>query len=168
MKHTLGLFCSALLLASIEAKASEVQMAQQTPYAEEAEISEKVRKECVKLNGQLPAYTKEFGAELGVQVSLADRLDTAAPGRVLQVEIVDAVSQGNAFIGHQKYARITGKLYEDGNLVASFKGRRNSMGGAFAGYKGSCSVLGRTMKALGKDIATWLMNPVDGARLGDM
>lgn len=87
---------------------------------------------------------------------------------MLQVEIVDAVSMGNAFIGHQKYARIEGTLYEDGRKVASFKGRRNSMGGAFAGYKGSCSVLGRTMKALGKDVADWLKNPTDGARLGDM
>ena len=143
-------------------------MAQLTPFSEDAEIAKKVRTECVKLNEQLPAYTKEFGAEFGVQVTLVDTLETSAPGRVLQVEIVDAVSQGNAFIGHQKFARVQGRLYEDGTVVASFKGRRDSMGGAFAGYKGSCSVLGRTMKALGKDIATWLMNPVDGARLGDM
>jgi hypothetical protein len=29
-------------------------------------------------------------------------------------------------------------------------------------------VLGRTVKALGKDIATWLAKPQDGAELGDL
>jgi hypothetical protein len=75
---------------------------------------------------------------------------------------------GNAFIGHSKYSRISGALYQDGDRVAGFRAVRASMGGAFAGYKGSCSVLGRTMKALGKDIAQWLTNPDDGAELGDM
>ncbi len=168
MKHVMQVVALAVLLSAGPGWASSVRMANQTPYAEDAEISEKVRSECRELNGQLPAYTREFGAEFGVTVELVDAIDTAASGRVLQVEIVDAVSMGNAFIGHQKYARIQGALYEDGQKVAGFKGRRNSMGGAFAGYKGSCSVLGRTMKALGKDIADWLKNPSDGARLGDM
>ncbi len=42
------------------------------------------------------------------------------------------------------------------------------MGGLFAGFKGSCSVLGRTVKAIGKDIAEWLVNPVLDADLGDL
>jgi hypothetical protein len=41
------------------------------------------------------------------------------------------------------------------------------MGGAFAGFKGSCSVLGRTVEALGEDIGGWLAAPRDGASLGD-
>jgi hypothetical protein len=158
----------AAALACGAAAAGPVRMASYTPYGEEAEIPHKVRSECVKLGEQLPAYTREFGAAFGVSVELVPAIDPTAPGRVLHVEIVDAVSMGNAFIGHQKYARIEGTLYEDGEKIASFKGRRNSMGGAFAGYKGSCSVLGRTMKALGKDIADWLRNPTDKARLGDM
>ena len=157
----------ALVLACNAAVAAPVRMASHTPYGEDAEISSKVRSECAKLGEQLPAYTREFGAAFGVAVELVPAIDTAGPGRVLQVEIVDAVSMGNAFIGHQKYARIEGALYQDGEKIASFKGRRNSMGGAFAGYKGSCSVLGRTVKALGKDIAQWLANPQDGAQLGD-
>ncbi len=168
MQHAVPMLVLSLALSCATAVAQPVRMAQNTPYADDAEISQKVRSECVKLGAQLPAYTREFGAESGVDIELVGTLDTAAPGRVLQVEIVDAVSMGNAFIGHQKYARIEGTLYEDGRKVASFKGRRNSMGGAFAGYKGSCSVLGRTMKALGKDVADWLKNPTDGARLGDM
>jgi hypothetical protein len=155
------LFCGAL-------SAQTVTVQQSIPYSDDAEISSKVRSECVELQTQLSDYTREFAKEGGIVVEQAEAIDTAAPGRVLQLEIVEAVSMGNAFIGHQKYSRVAGRLFEDGQPVASFKGRRNSMGGAFAGYKGSCSVLGRTVKALGKDIALWLANPEDGARLGDL
>jgi hypothetical protein len=63
---------------------------------------------------------------------------------------------------------VRGKLYQDGKEIGAFTGRRNSMGGAFGGFKGSCSVLGRTVKALGKDIAQWLVQPAKGSQLGDL
>lgn len=160
---------AALLLAfaAAPAFAQSVQVQSSIPYAADADIANKVRDECTQLNTQLAEFTQEFGRENGVQVQLVETLDTSAPGRVLQMEIVDAVSMGNAFIGHQKYSRVRGVLFENGQQIADFRGRRNSMGGAFAGYKGSCSVLGRTVKALGKDIAQWLANPQAGAQLGD-
>lgn len=162
---------SALILLAFTAApavlAQSVQVARSAPYAEDADIQRKVREECTELNTQLPQFTQEFARENGLQVDLVDTLDTSAEGRVLQLEIVEAVSMGNAFIGHQKYSRVRGALFENGEEIADFRGRRNSMGGAFAGYKGSCSVLGRTVKALGKDIAQWLANPQDGAQLGD-
>jgi hypothetical protein len=36
---------------------------------------------------------------------------------------------------------VKGKLYQGGQLLGSFKARRNSMGGAFGEFRGSCSVL---------------------------
>jgi hypothetical protein len=42
------------------------------------------------------------------------------------------------------------------------------MRGAFAGFKDSCSVLGRTVKAIGSDIADWLLKPSEDADLGDL
>lgn len=155
------------LLWAASAGADTVQMASVTPYAEDADISAKVRTECVKLPTQLPAYTREFGAASSQEITLVDQVSADMPGRVLIVEIADAVSMGNAFIGHQKYSKVKGKLYQDGELIGSFSGRRNSMGGFGAGYKGSCSVLGRTIKALGKDIAVWLKNPSEGSSIGD-
>lgn len=170
MKNTIRFGTLALLgLAATGAvQAQGIAMARTTPYAEDAEVSRKVREECTKLQAQLPAYTREFGAETGIEIDLVDAIATDAPGRVLHVEIDEAVSMGNAFIGHRKYSQVRGALFEDGAQVASFKAMRTSMGGAFAGYKGSCSVLGRTFKALGKDIAEWLKNPQDEAELGDM
>lgn len=147
--------------------AQTVQLPRVTPFAEDADIQSKVKNECSKLGSQLSEFTVQFANQHGLVVKLVDSVDTAAEGRVLKLEITDAVSMGNAFIGHQKFTSIRGQLYENGEKVASFRGRRNSMGGAFAGYKGSCSVLGRTVKALGKDVAVWLKNPVDKAELGD-
>lgn len=161
---------AALMCASavaVPAFAQSVQVQRSIPYSADADISNKVRTECAQLNTQLAEFTQEFGRENGLQIQLVESLDTSAEGRVLHMEIVDAVSMGNAFIGHQKYSRVRGVLFENGQQIADFRGRRNSMGGAFAGYKSSCSVLGRTLKALGKDIAQWLVNPQAGAQLGD-
>ncbi len=168
MKNLLGsIVVASVCLFAGAAFAQSVSMPRSVPYAEDAEITKKVRGECVLLNTQLADYTKQFGNEFGVEVNLVDATTASDPGRVLLVEIVDAVSSGNAFIGHQKFSRIRGELFEDGVRVAGFKASRNSMGGAFGGYKGSCSVLGRTMKALGKDVAMWLKAPSDDAELGD-
>jgi hypothetical protein len=131
------------------------------PYAADAKVAQKVRNECVELGA-------EFGEKYEVEVQLSDTLDPSAKGRVLQMEITEAVSQGNAFIGHRKFSSARGTLYENGEKVASFEALRQSGGGAFAGYKGSCSVLGRTVKAMGKDVAQWLQAPTDNAALGDM
>ncbi len=159
----------ALLLMSsltvFAVRAADVVMQESIPYAEDADVAKKIRTECVELQKQLAQFTKEFAAENGVTVELGDIAN--ASGRVLKVEISEAVSRGNAFIGHRKYTEIRGELSDNGKKIASFKGLRESMGGAFAGYKGSCSVLGRTVKALGKDIGMWLAKPEDGAELGD-
>ena len=149
------------------AMADAIKVIKDAPYAADAEIQKKVRNECVKLGSQLSEFTQQFAKEFGVDVALVDSIDTAGSGRVLQLEITDAVSMGNAFMGHQKFSSARGALYEDGKKIADFRARRNSMGGAFAGYKGSCSVLGRTVKAMGKDIAQWLKDPEDKAELGD-
>lgn len=79
MKRKIKVVLSALLMASFGAEAASVVMARKAPYSEDAEIAEKVRSECVKLHAQLPAYTKEFAAEFGVEVTLVDTVETSAP-----------------------------------------------------------------------------------------
>lgn len=144
---------------------SPVVVDREVPYANPEEIQPKVRQECTELNTQIAAYTKEFAAEKGVEVVFGD--SASDQGRVLRMQITEAVSRGNAFIGHNKGSSARGTLYQDGEKVASFRATRYSMGGFGAGFKGSCSVLGRTMRALGKDIGYWLADPVDEAWLGD-
>ena len=148
--------------------AEPVSVQVSVPYAADAKIAQNIRNECTKLGTQFAEFTQQFGKKNGVEVQLVNSLDTAKPGRVLQIEITEAVSMGNAFMGHHKYSAARGTLFENGKKLASFEARRQSMGGAFAGYKGSCSVLGRTVKAMGKDVAAWLKQPNDNALLGDL
>ena len=164
MRHPIGLTAAFIaVLASGTAAASGIQLQKPVPYAADNDISDAIKGEC-KINEQLADFVKQYSSEPVELVS--GPVDTGS-GRVLQLEIVDAVSMGNAWLGHQKFTKVSGTLFEDGAEVASFRGRRNSMGGAFAGFKGSCSVLGRTVEVLGEDIAGWLAAPEDGATLGD-
>ena len=156
----------ALCALSFAANATSVQMQRPIPYSEDGDIADNIKQEC-KINEQLADFVQQDAKRQGVDVQFSNGpLDTTT-GRVLELRITNAISMGNAWIGHQKAASAVGTLYENGAKVASFKARRHSMGGAFAGYKGSCSVLGRTVEAMGEDIGTWLKSPVDGAKLGD-
>ena len=136
------------------------------PYSPGNAIANNIKQEC-GINQQLSDFMKEYAVEKGLELRGADVLDTSGPGNVLKIEITHAISAGNAFIGHRKSTSIRGELYDNGKLLASFTGSRNSGGGAFAGFKGSCSVLGRTVKVLGEDIVIWLKHPANNAHVGD-
>ena len=157
-----SVLAAAALLAG-QAAAQGLQLQRPVPYAEDNDIADNIKQEC-RINEQLADFVKQYAGE---EIVFTDGAVDTASGRALQLEISDAVSMGNAWLGHQKFTKVRGTLFEDGEKIASFKGRRNSMGGAFAGYKGSCSVLGRTVEVLGEDIGGWLKAPKDGANLGD-
>jgi hypothetical protein len=155
----LALFASA-------ASAQSLQVQRPVPYSEDGDIADKIKNEC-KINEQLADYLQEYAKKNGIEVQFVDGAVDKASGRVLDLRITNSISMGNAFIGHQKGTTAVGTLYDNGEKVAAFKARRHSMGGVFGGYKGSCSVLGRTVKVMGEDIANWLKSPADGVVLGD-
>ena len=169
MNRCTWMLCISMgLLAGGAIAADPILVAKPVPFADDAMIAGKIKKEC-DIQNQLADYLEEYAREeQDLEVKFASVLSTDASGTVLDLQIKDAVSEGNPFIGHRKSTLVAGKLYRDGELIGSFGARRNSMGGAFAGYKGSCSVLGRTVKALGKDIAEWLKSPTMDAQLGDL
>ncbi len=147
--------------------AEGIKVISSTPYQEGHDIRNKIINECTNLGSKLAKFTKSYSSKKGIDIELVDSLDTSDKGKVLKLEISDAVSQGNAFIGHRKFVEIRGSLWKDGKKVASFDGQRSSGGGFGAGYKSSCAVLGRCVKTLGKDISAWLENPQDGASIGE-
>ena len=163
------ILAASLLLAAIgTAQAADtLTLPKPVPYAADNEIAGKIKRECT-IPEQLADFIAQNAKAHGIETRFADSVNPQMPGRVLDVEITDAVSEGNAWTGHHKSTTVKGKLYQDGKLVGSFRGKRNSMGGMFAGYKGSCSVLGRTVEALGKDIGEWLVAPSMDADLGDL
>lgn len=147
--------------------AGAIQVQQITPYANNTMIDSAVRREC-DIDKQLPHFIDTFASAHGMQVALKPVVKSEDEGNNLVVEIVKAQSSGNAFIGHRKYTEIKAILFEDGKQVADLTAGRYSGGGLFAGFKGSCSVMGRTVEALGKDISLWLKAPGPGMRSGDI
>lgn len=162
-----GVLLALSCMAGVATAAEPVKVPRSVAYAEDSEIAGKIKTEC-RLNQELGEFIIEYAKAKNIATEPVAETNKTMPGRVLVVEIRDAVSEGNAFLGHHKSTSVRGTLYQDGEPLAKFKGRRNSMGGFGAGFKGSCSVLGRTVKALGEDIADWLAAPSDNAELGDL
>ncbi len=152
---------------SLQAHAANIQVAQVIPWENSNHIASNIKEEC-SIQTQLSEFITSFSAEKSIEVKRVATINPKANGKVLDVKITDAMSSGSAFTGHRKMTMVSGNLLENGKIVASFEGRRISGGGMFGGYKGSCSVLGRTVKALGKDIAEWLGNPKNGEKIGDL
>jgi hypothetical protein len=59
-------------------------------------------------------------------------------------------------IAFGKSLSIEASLYENGVLIDTYKGTRKSNGGMFGNFKGFCSVLDRSAKALANDVSKWL------------
>ncbi len=136
------------------------------PFQKGAAIAANIKNEC-NLQDQLSSFIRAYSVGEGIGVIRTGRVTKKSKGKALVVAITDSVSSGNAFIGHRKFTSIKGTLYNKGKKQASFTAARLSGGGFGGGFKGSCSVLGRTVKILGSDVSRWLLHPVDGAHLGD-
>lgn len=143
-----------------------VTMGREMSYADPRAIAGAVLNDC-RLPEQGAELLEAAARNAGINVVRDERAVKAGKGRTLQVEIVNVVSGGNAFIGHMKQVQVRGRLFENGKEIGSFTGRRTSGGGAFANFKGSCSVLGRCMETLAKDITLWLNNPGKDSRIGE-
>jgi hypothetical protein len=166
MRHLLRAAVAALSCCATPVLAAEIHVQDPVPYAASSYIAENIKTEC-RIGAQLASALGKDAPRHGNTIVF----DTALPtdhGRVLQLELVEAQSAGNAFSGHFKSATARGVLFQEGKQIASVTARRTSRGGAFAGFKGSCDVLERTVNAIGSDLAQWLANPVDGAKLGDL
>lgn len=127
-------------------------------------IAPNIKSEC-QIDSQVMTWIKNYSAKHNINVIIGAK--PKAADTVLKITITDAMSTGNAAVGHNKYVTISGKLYKGKKLQSSFKASRRSGGGYFGGYRGSCSVLGSCAKTLGRDTALWLANPIDKSRLGD-
>jgi hypothetical protein len=133
-------------------------------FAKSAIVPTPVQTDCQlpeKLASFIESYApkKRFDA---VQIS-----DRGGSGKVLVVEITDLIGTGGGAWSGSKAVTISGKLMEGDNTIGSFRGRRTSGGGFGAGFKGTCSILGRCVKALGKDIGAWLKAPSTDSRIGE-
>ena len=149
---------------SVPAMASNTLTIATPTFAKSAIVPTPVQTEC-RLPEKLASFIESYVPKKGfdaVQIS-----DQGGSGKVLIVEITDLVGTGGGAWSGSKAVTISGKLMEGDKTIGSFIGRRTSGGGLYGGFKGTCSILGRCVKALGKDIGTWLKAPSTDARIGE-
>jgi hypothetical protein len=135
-------------------------------FAEGAYIRDAVRNECHLLD-KLAHFVEEYSADQYANI-ITDASTAPADAQILIIEIDNVSGSGGGAWSGGKSVTINGKLTQNGKLLGNFKGRRFSGGGAFATFKGTCSILGRCVKALAKDISEWLQHPAERSVLGDM
>ena len=149
---------------SIVTTGKTVYVANKASYKDGATIQADVLASC-NLDTKSIDYMVVMAKEAGINLVVSG--EPKADGLLLKLTIDDAVSMGNAFTGHRKYVTISGGLYEGDALKSSYTSARMTGGGAFGGYKSSCGVLMGSLKAIAKDTMSWVLNPVDKARLGN-
>jgi hypothetical protein len=148
--------------AAHAAEKAQVTLNRVVAFAESSGASDNVKAECT-LDTRLPGFIKDFAKN----VVLADDVGEDTEGRVLHLTFTNVIGTGGGAWSGSKSVTVEGKLTENGEVIGTFTAIRYSGGGAFAAYKGTCSILGRCIKAIGKDIAEWLAHPTMKARLGN-
>lgn len=157
-----GAAAALLLLAgAAPAQAGSVKVKRTIPFSEGSGASDAVKSEC-QLETKVPAFLAQFSKS----VELVDG-SLGSAGRVLELSISEVHAPGGGAFSGAKSMSVTGTLRQDGKKIGSFTARRYSGGGVFGGYKGTCGIVGRCAKAIGKDISRWLENPQMDSKLGD-
>lgn len=167
MKKVLAfsLFVAAVLPAGSYA-ADSVTIQKKVPFAADIAVPDAVKAEC-ELPEKTAQFVQEFAAK-SMDVKLADNVSASTPGKALVMRITGVQGTAGGAWSGAKAVTVEGTLYSGGKAVGSFKAIRHSGGGAFGGYKGTCSILGRCAKAIGKDIGEWLQSPTLNAKLGEL
>lgn len=155
----LGLLAAAWCFALAATAAETIGIPQVVPIAEDVDVSPAVRNEC-QLGEKVSSFLAEFSPDVKVS-------EDTTQGRYLRMTITEVTAFGGGAWSGAKWMTVKGTLVENDKPIASFRAKRYSTGGAFGGFKGTCSIIGRCTKAIAQDIAEWLKNPVDDARLGD-
>jgi hypothetical protein len=156
--------CAGLPLTSLAA--GSITIAKQAPYVQSMSVPDAVRAEC-NLPIRVSEFVKEYADKSYDKVVLADNVSANTPGQALSMKIVGMTGTGGGAWSGPKHVTVEGTLWENGKVKGTFTAMRYSSGGAFGGYKGTCAILGRCVKSIGKDVGEWLLAPKMNAKLGD-
>lgn len=160
--HLLSKFGTLLLTAtvSISVHAKDITISSSADYSNPELIQTNIKESCTALGDNFVKFTKAYLQKSGWNVSLSESVGAEAQDTAIKLEITDSVSAGNWFIGHRKSTTIRATLYENGEVADSYVASRFSSGGFWGGFKGSCSILNRTVKTLGSDVTKWVNKKV--------
>lgn len=155
-------------LSAAQAGEGVLNLQKAVPYKNGINLPPAVKLEC-DLPKKLAEYTRSYSEDDFAKINVVASPSKGATGRTLIMQIVGIdAAPGGRFTG-KKGVDIEGSLWENGKLIGNFQATRYSGGGGgFAHhYKGTCAILARDVKALGKDVAKWLRKPEMNARLGE-
>lgn len=147
--------CLALLIALVPCAGSGQALLVSPAAGYGTAVADNIKGQCKLSETQSEAVLKHLSAA-GISAQAAASDAVPASGRFLQLRVESAMSAGNGFTGHRKQVTTSAHLFENGKETAQTTLSRDSTGGAFGGYKGSCNVLRRCAIVLGKDIAGWV------------
>ena len=138
-------------------------------FAEGTDVTSAVRNEC-ELDNKFTHFLDEYISKQGFTVIKAGSKKAKGISKRLHVEIDRVYGAGGGAWTGGKMVHAVGTLSEKGEVIGSFKVQRSSGGGAFGAFKGTCSLLGRDVKAMAmaKDISLWIKSPRKDARLGEL
>ncbi len=154
-----------LLTFSITSYADTLAVPDSIPFAEDADVPAAVLNEC-NLNSKLAQFVRSYSKK---HFNKVISIDAAGDNdKKLSISITDVHGSGGGAWSGGKSVKIEGTLTQNGKILGTFRALRASGGGAFGGYKGTCSILGRCVKTLGKDVAAWAANPSMDSRLGNL
>ena len=134
--------------------ATTTQILKKVSYHEKARTPPKVKKECA-----LRTAVPEIFEEDMPDVQLVDKFGRGAR---LELIIRDVHAPAGGMFSGPKWVRIDGRLMRGGTVIGSFRARRNAVAGT-----GTCAMLARSIGAIARDVALWIVKPTKGARLGD-
>jgi len=137
-------------------------------FSKHLELRDAVKNECQLLT-KLPTFIKSYAAKQYGTINLKSKNNQSGDFLVLEISGISNAKK-NIWTGQGvgQWVTVKGTLLRNGKNIASFKANRATTGGFMGGYKGTCALLGRCTKTLGKDIAAWLKKPVNNAQLGDL
>lgn len=150
------------LIASFAQAKDVVTISELTPFAADSGATDAVKEEC-GFEERLPKYLKSYAKTHTDVVFTTEDLATVE-GKTLYIEVTHVYAPGGGGYSGAKSVEVEGELREGEEVVASFTLDRAAL---FGITPGTCSMLKRVAKKMGKDLATWLEAPEMDAMLGD-
>ena len=154
------LFAVGALLPFTSSAADTLTIARKVPFEKDIHVPDAVRAEC-GLEQKVSDYVRE-AAKGRHQVLVADSVSAKTPGQALDMTITAVLAPGGGPWSGPKSVTVRGTLWDNGKQIGSFTARRHTTGGG-----GTCGMLARDAKEIGKDIAKWLASPGEDDKLGD-
>lgn len=146
-----------LLAAAPAAFAAPVYLETPVTYAPGANVVDKVRDECkiedMFVREAAPAFAKNNGSGDGTAT------DAATQTPRVRVQISNVMGVGGGGWTGPKAISIYADLVENGKVTHQTRLTRATTGGAWAGLKGTCTILERSAVALGRDLVKWANDP---------